>query len=256
MNMTEQQDALRGLGELVERDGVLHAVEDGWYADDGNAEVHYPSAETGRAAAQEYVDDGDWSDGPEAWVIMVHVWRRGWMWDDDENEVVEVRLDEDSHDITLQPDEPGCRDDDGHRWEAPHVLVGGIESNPGVWGHGGGIVINEACVRCGCQRKTDTWATNPSNGTPFEAVSYDENYYSEAIEERIAAKARAGDLQILAETDGTEWSASLLRSDYYETWVVLYRSADRNSPSVEQYADEEQARDAWDALISELREAS
>src|SRR5690554_4164480 len=30
----------------------------GWYADDGNAEVYFPAAEDGRAAAREYVEGG------------------------------------------------------------------------------------------------------------------------------------------------------------------------------------------------------
>jgi hypothetical protein len=57
-------------------------------------------------------------------------------------------------------------------------LVGGIEENPGVWGHGGGVVINEACVRCGCGRTTDTWAQDPSTGRQgLESVAYEEGAY-------------------------------------------------------------------------------
>lgn len=55
---------------------------------------------------------------------------------------------------TVDPDEPDCDDDDGHAWERDGT----------VRGHGGGVVIDEACSHCAWHRVTDTWAQNPSTG--------------------------------------------------------------------------------------------
>ena len=83
----------------------------------------------------------------------------------------EIRL---AADLTVHPREPDCIDDDDHDWQAPHELVGGLEENPGVRGNGGGVIIQHVCARCGCYRTTNTWATNPSNGTPMTSVSYED----------------------------------------------------------------------------------
>ena len=69
-----------------------------------------------------------------------------------------------------QPDEG---DDNGHAFRSPHALVGGLEQNPGVYGHGGGITIDEVCVRCGLRRRTDTWDQSfTGTGEPVETVRY------------------------------------------------------------------------------------
>lgn len=68
--------------------------------------------------------------------------------------------------ITVDPTEPPCAEGRRkHRWHAPHSVVGGIEENPGVWGHGGGVTIHEVCKHCGCHRHTDTWAQDPEDGS-------------------------------------------------------------------------------------------
>ena len=66
--------------------------------------------------------------------------------------------------VAIDPPEPDCLKGGEHRWRSPHDLVGGIESNPGVWGSGGGVLIIECCMRCGCARTTDTWAQDPETG--------------------------------------------------------------------------------------------
>jgi len=76
--------------------------------------------------------------------------------------------------VAVDPPEPPCRDDDNHDWQAPHELVGGLADNPGVHGHGGGLIFSYACVRCGCGRQRDTWATNPNTGEQgLDSVSYE-----------------------------------------------------------------------------------
>ncbi len=74
--------------------------------------------------------------------------------------------------VAIDPVEPACPHGE-HDWQAPHALVGGLAENPGVQGHGGGVVVHEACLHCGAQRATDTWATNPRTGEQgYRSLSY------------------------------------------------------------------------------------
>jgi hypothetical protein len=76
--------------------------------------------------------------------------------------------------VAVQPPEPDCADDRGHRWHAPHELVGGLEENPGVWGHGGGVISKDVCRFCGVVRTVDTWAQDPETGEQgLESYSYE-----------------------------------------------------------------------------------
>lgn len=130
--------------------------------------------------AEDLLSGADWGEltttaWPEATVIAT----------DAEGEEIERRY----VTVTIEPPEPRCVDDDGHDWRAPYEWVGGIAENPGVWGHGGGLVYHEACVRCGCGRVTDTWAQDGSGrqgltSTRFEAEAYAENVYGFEEEER------------------------------------------------------------------------
>ena len=48
-----------------------------------------------------------------------------------------------------------------------------MAENPGVWGHGGGVIIEEHCTRCDATRTTDTWAQDGSTGQQgLTSVSY------------------------------------------------------------------------------------
>lgn len=137
-------------------------VLDGWIADDGNCEVECPYADSAREAAEEYVSDGDWGDDSSTSWVDVHTWRIGLQLGDDG--VEEIRVDEETHTIAIEPREPACADGHEHDWRSPHSVVGGCESNPGVWAHGGGVVITEVCLHCGRYRDTDTWAQHPQTG--------------------------------------------------------------------------------------------
>jgi hypothetical protein len=134
----------------------------GWVADDGNAEVKYPDAESGAEAAQEYVDDGSWGDSAETSWVNVTTWRPVLLLLDGETEW--ARADEESHTITLEAEEPDCADGEEHDWRSPHSVLGGLEDDPGVQGHGGGVIITEVCAHCGIYRVTDTWAQDMSTG--------------------------------------------------------------------------------------------
>ena len=80
-----------------------------------------------------------------------------------------------SRTIFVDETEPSCAHADGHVWTSPHDVVGGIVENPGVTGHGGGVIIRDVCPRCSVYRVRDTWATNPATGEQgFEATHYEE----------------------------------------------------------------------------------
>ena len=146
-----------GLDTVTDEDGNRMVAEDGWYADDGNAEVHYPFADSGEEAAQDYVADGDWVDGDwgdasgTTWVL-VYTWRRGVRLTED-GQLVWSTTEREAHKIAIEPDEPGCDDGENHEWE-----------ETGVQGHGGGVVIHETCTKCALERTTNTWAQDPTDG--------------------------------------------------------------------------------------------
>ncbi len=66
--------------------------------------------------------------------------------------------------LKLHPAAPDCAEGHEHDWQSPYEIVGGIRDNPGVWGHGGGVIYREVCAHCGAYKITDTWATRPDNG--------------------------------------------------------------------------------------------
>lgn len=78
----------------------------------------------------------------------------------------------------MDPVEPECSDETGHDWRAPHHLVGGLVENPGVHGHGGGVVSVEVCILCGCKRTCDSWAQRPDTGEQgLNSVEYEEGAF-------------------------------------------------------------------------------
>lgn len=66
--------------------------------------------------------------------------------------------------ITIDADEPDCEHEDGHDWQSPIEVVGGLRENPGVHGNGGGVIITEVCAHCGAYRITNTWAQRSDTG--------------------------------------------------------------------------------------------
>lgn len=154
-------DVAQALGWDIDGDAIIRP---GYYADDGNAILYYPDAETGDEAAETYVEDGDWGEPESTEWIHVRAWRAGYRIEDGALE--EIEIDDETYSIEIDTPEPDCDDDsDEHDWCSPFSVVGGIKENPGVWGHGGGVKITEVCRHCGTYRDTDTWATNRSDGT-------------------------------------------------------------------------------------------
>jgi hypothetical protein len=75
--------------------------------------------------------------------------------------------------VDLDPAEPDCDAGHDHDWCSPHDLLGGLAENPGVQGHGGGVIITEVCSHCGVYRSTDTWARRRDTGEQgLREVSY------------------------------------------------------------------------------------
>lgn len=92
-----------------------------------------------------------------------------------------------SRKFTIDPKEPACSGAE-HDWQSPHSILGGLRENPGVWGHGGGVIMRCVCMRCGCERTTDTWAQDRSDGEQgLESVAYERGKYR--VEIAAAAEA-------------------------------------------------------------------
>lgn len=109
-------------------------------------------------------------------------WAEGGEWNLDEGPAhIDVRIEQDGETVDcvtvhLEQTAPKCVDKHDHDWGSPISVVGGIDENPGVWGHGGGVTITTCCLRCGAKRVVDTAATDGS-GRTCEEVTYDARYY-------------------------------------------------------------------------------
>lgn len=127
------------------------------------------SLEEARAQARAWaqIGEADTSEGP-VWAdiaIVDPLWPGSGDWAEYSEEVVTTQVEE---------DEPECTRP-AHAWHSPHEIVGGCESNPGVWASGGGVAIHEVCRHCGCARITDTWAQRPDTGEQgLRSVTYRE----------------------------------------------------------------------------------
>jgi hypothetical protein len=198
---------------------------------DGNAEIEI-EAESAEDAAQEYVDGGDWGDRSETSWIDVYVETAGNAAtrdyveshdDDDElddSELTEVFTalyerapDQSDRDtglwslivagvsereritITLDAEEPECKDGEDHDWRSPYSVLGGIKENPGVWGHGGGVAIKEVCAHCGKYKITDTWAQRSDTGEQgLRSERYEDP--DDASHEWLARRLRTRTLEV------------------------------------------------------------
>lgn len=118
--------------------------------------------------ASNNVDRGNYNEGEDG---------ESTMWID-----ISVHCDEtdehETHTVQLDPEAPDCAGDETHDWQSPHEILGGLEENPGVWGHGGGVLIHEVCMHCGCKKTTNTWAQRMDTGEQgLTSVSYEPGAY-------------------------------------------------------------------------------
>lgn len=142
-----------------------------WVADDGNAEVEFPEAESASEAAQLYVGGGGWGNDDDSFAIVVYTWMRNYVGDEYVDEE-----DRESHLVVVHPDEPECpaTTDGKHRWGSPHELVGGIESNPGLWaGNGCSIVSVDVCLCCGLGRRSGSASQGVETEHDHDWIRYD-----------------------------------------------------------------------------------
>ena len=139
--------------------------------DGGETQIEADTIADALREAKEWASAGDWDmDEGTIWVdVSVESEEQ-----DEDGDPAESR----SFTLAIDPDEPDCEGEE-HDWQSPHEIVGGIKENPGVWGHGGGVIISECCIRCGCKRMTDTWAQRPDTGEQgLRSVSYQPDHYS------------------------------------------------------------------------------
>jgi hypothetical protein len=132
--------------------------------------------------------DGDWDmDGGTVWV-------RDWAAPIDPATGEAIEAAQVTVTTTIEPPAPACARGRDHQWRSPYSVLGGIAENPGVWGHGGGVIIREVCAHCAAYRVTDTWAQDRSTGEQgLTEVSYeDADDASEAwVARRAVAQAEA-----------------------------------------------------------------
>jgi hypothetical protein len=143
-----------------------------YLANDGNGEVEYEET-TAEEAAKTYTEGGGWGDRTKTDWVTVRT--RAKYLPDNEWE---------SHTVTIEPEEPDCTHEDGHDWQSPHRILGGLKENPGVRGNGGGVIVNECCMRCGCRRTTNTWDQNRETGEQgLTSIEYEAECYADELEE-------------------------------------------------------------------------
>lgn len=201
-----------GLPVATDQDGRPMIADTAWQADDGSCEVTVDAA-SAQDAAEAYVDGGEWGDGTTTVWVSVSVWRVGiraveCAWceasatghDSDGDPAcadhtaapgigvdllpltAHTQTERESHKIAIDPTEPECVDGGDHDWQSPHELVGGCESNPGVWGSGGGVRMQTVCMHCGCARTADTWAQDPTDGEQgLTSTSYEPSKYAAEV---------------------------------------------------------------------------
>lgn len=104
---------------------------------------------------ESYSEDFECENLAKARKHAIDSWQRG-SWDT--KGVVEVNIhDEDGDLIEVvevpvgeDPDPPACLDGETHDWCSPLEVLGGCDSNPGVWSTGGtSFEIREVCQYCG-----------------------------------------------------------------------------------------------------------
>lgn len=74
----------------------------GYIADDGEAEVEYPEADTAEEAARSYVDEGSWDEDDETDWVDVSTRRVAYAYDPEAEDAVELIIDPDRHRVAIE----------------------------------------------------------------------------------------------------------------------------------------------------------
>ena len=178
----EPKDSSMDADYEAEMDRAQAAMRDAlpiWYVlvEDGTAYAAVRTIEAARELASE--TDGDYGDDRTStvWVdreiyeVRALTVKDALALPDDESERTETVT------VAIAAIAPRCASrDDEHVWSDDVRFVGGLNENPGVFGHGGGVKVGRVCLRCGCQRVEDSWAQRPDTGEQgLDAVSYDDS---------------------------------------------------------------------------------
>lgn len=210
-------------------DDATVVVLPGYVAAADLADQYYRDAETADEAAEEFAGTYE-RDGKTYWV-RVWMWRPGLALDED-GDVVRLQIDREWRSIAIEPDEPECSGREGHDWQSPIEVVGGVKENPGVHGHGGGVIITEVCAHCGRYRITDTWAQDPETGEQgLESVEYrardgqSERWITQRLLDRAQEACEECDAVVEYERRKTKIIATLSDAEDAEDAVDDLRSA-------------------------------
>lgn len=150
----------------------------------GHEEERESTPETIEEDLRDWLREGDWGENESTMWVCARAWPLSAVDEDGDvlGDITEVT-------VAIDPEEPSClctRTE--HAWRAPHSLLGGCQESPGVRGHGGGVIIREVCIACGCERITDTWAQNPDTGEQgLHSVSYETGAHDVTLCETCAS---------------------------------------------------------------------
>jgi hypothetical protein len=200
-------------------------------------EIDADTPEEAEEQAHEWAREGDYNfeSGDST------IWARTWITPEDDPD--------DEWDVTtsIDPPEPECPSGGGHRWESPHELLGGLKENPGVRGKGGGVVINEVCVRCGCERTTDTWAQNMATGEQgLTSVSYQEDAHNiEAFLDENVDPDDCDEIDVLYRGDDDSLVRMAQAPEPFDEWyAVEWTDANANTETTWHHGREEAREEA------------
>jgi hypothetical protein len=84
--------------------------------------------------------------------------------------------------VGSDPEPPECTHPEGHNWESPHEVLGGLNENPGVWQtRGTQVTHRHVCDRCGAYK---VWTSESTPGDLPEEP--EKTRYEEADEASLA----------------------------------------------------------------------
>lgn len=126
--------------------------------------------EAAKIEAERSWKGGSWDHHSEVAVVIHEILTTV----EDETETVETT---DSQTIYVEvgevESEPACAVSDEHDWCRPHAIVGGIDSNPGVWSGGGtALDTRDVCSCCGIYRDTHYAGSQRDPGEDAETITY------------------------------------------------------------------------------------
>lgn len=87
-----------------------------------------------------------------------------------------------------EPEPPDCCHEDGHDWQTPVEIVGGIKENPGVWSLGGTTMRYRAvCSHCGMYRVETCYGVQRNPGQPDKIEYLDADEASTEYADSVTA---------------------------------------------------------------------